>query len=480
MPKDSKQLFINAAVSGLPERKLLNNTEHLVVPVIAAQEGVMNDIFYPAELLSNTKQLWEDVPIRVNHAYDVYGNLVSARSLKREETQNIGRFYNISFKDNKLKGEIWVNIAKAEELGHGDLITKFESGEMMEVSTGLVGGTTKKTGIFNNKSFTTEMTAIIPDHLALLPDTKGACTIDEGCGAMRVNCDDNATPKEKFYNAFNMIKDKLGFKANILSDHDIRSQLDKLMSIEARNEAGETIFSFIVDVFPDFFIFERKDVLFKRDYSIVNDVVKLGVNTQEVVRKTSFAVVGNKDKLKGEKNMSKDELVLAIVANKSNSFAESDSKVLKEMNEDVLKKFISNEDDKKDDDKKETDDKDKADADSTKEGEAKTKDDSEVKANLDQKVDSVIANSAKDPEVQEFLTNAIKKQREQKLADIKYIIANSKFEEKQLEGMSGEMLETLKGSVKPIADYSSRGIQGNVSSKTGAKGILIQSDKKES
>ena len=185
-PNQPAVLRFSANLEGKASRQLLDGVEHLVVPVVACKEGILNDIFYPADEIATFAAAWNGVPVPVAHPQegDVH---VSANAPKFEGTVNIGRFYNVDFTDAKLKGEIWIDIAKAHRLGFGNVVSHLQAGKLMEVSTGLFGDAEDKAGTFNGKSYSKVMKNIRPDHLALLPDEKGACSIEDGCGAMRAN-----------------------------------------------------------------------------------------------------------------------------------------------------------------------------------------------------------------------------------------------------------------------------------------------------
>jgi hypothetical protein len=55
----------------------------------------------------------------------------------------------------------------------------------LEVSTGLFTDNIPTMGIFNGREFFGIATNHKPDHLAVLPDQIGACSIADGCGLNR-------------------------------------------------------------------------------------------------------------------------------------------------------------------------------------------------------------------------------------------------------------------------------------------------------
>ena len=57
----------------------------------------------------------------------------------------------------------------------------------MEVSTGLFTENVQANGVFGGKAYHAIATNYRPDHLAILPDQIGACSIEDGAGLLRVN-----------------------------------------------------------------------------------------------------------------------------------------------------------------------------------------------------------------------------------------------------------------------------------------------------
>ena len=181
-----KLIQTNAVITSKASRQFLDGSEHIVVPVIALKEGILNDIFYSKKEIQTFAQAWNGVPVPVQHP-EIHGVPVSANSPQFENTTNIGKFFNVSYDDGKLKGEIWINIEKANRLGYSDIIHHFDKGKMMEVSTGLYSETEHHDGVYGDTAYSLVAKNIRPDHLALLPNQIGACSIEDGCGAMRTH-----------------------------------------------------------------------------------------------------------------------------------------------------------------------------------------------------------------------------------------------------------------------------------------------------
>jgi hypothetical protein len=67
------------------------------------------------------------------------------------------------------------------------MVTRFEAGDVVDVSTAYFCDFQAEAGVFNNVSYAGVQRNLRPDHLAILLDQTGACSIADGCGAPRVN-----------------------------------------------------------------------------------------------------------------------------------------------------------------------------------------------------------------------------------------------------------------------------------------------------
>jgi hypothetical protein len=208
--------------------QMLDNEEHLVVPVVAAIETVMNRLLYTKNEMQKSIQGWNGVPITVGHPETDEG-YASANSPSMLEKFGIGKFFNVKY-DDGIKGEIWINLKNAMKKGFNQIISKLEQGEMMEVSTGLLCEVMETKGVFNSREYDGMAVNILPDHLAVLPNEKGACSIQDGCGAMRTNCEGSCTCKSK--NDSHKIVETLTNFFNETSQTEPKKQEDSMESNE--------------------------------------------------------------------------------------------------------------------------------------------------------------------------------------------------------------------------------------------------------
>lgn len=178
-------------------RKTLNGKEYLVVPMRMIVPGVLNGsagpILYTKNELEKNFQAWNGMPLVVYHPKDSDGKPISARSPDVLNAQGIGFIFNTSVDSGNLDAEAWIDIEAANRVDQRILPT-ITANQKMELSTGLFHRPVKAEdgAVFNGKPYEHKASDIIPDHLAFLPDQKGACSLTDGCGVLvnECNCED--------------------------------------------------------------------------------------------------------------------------------------------------------------------------------------------------------------------------------------------------------------------------------------------------
>lgn len=192
----SVALSVNAEGAAKPYRQTLNGRDYLVVPVTMLKEGVIQGAnasvpeFVPASELVpwhwNGRPVVNYHPVREVDGEDVF---VSANSPDVWEKEGLGYIYNAVLEDKKLKAEMWLDIAKTQAMGGTAQATveALEAGEGMDVSTGYFAYITEQRGVYEGVEYGAVTTGIFPDHLATLMGGVGACSWEDGCGALRGN-----------------------------------------------------------------------------------------------------------------------------------------------------------------------------------------------------------------------------------------------------------------------------------------------------
>lgn len=174
------------------QRRTLDGREYAVAPVVALVAGVVNGELAPVEEIGRFVEAWNGRPVAVGHPQR-NGVYVSANSPQGIE-EALGWFFGAQMDGDKLKGELWLDAAKAQVLGGAalDVFTQLEAGEQVEVSTAYFNDLEESIGVFNGKSYRGVQRSLRPDHVALLPNEVGACSWADGCGAPRVNQENGA------------------------------------------------------------------------------------------------------------------------------------------------------------------------------------------------------------------------------------------------------------------------------------------------
>jgi hypothetical protein len=166
--------------------KLLEGRKHLVVPVVMIVEGVLNGsrgpLFYPADELLSSVPHWNGRPVVVYHPDMRFD--CAAGNPDVFTAQRVGTIFNARFEGRAIKAEAWLD---ADRLSVVDwrVIDALQKGRMMEVSTGLFTDNEEASGTWRGRPYTAVARNHRPDHLAILPDLKGACSIEDGAGLCR-------------------------------------------------------------------------------------------------------------------------------------------------------------------------------------------------------------------------------------------------------------------------------------------------------
>jgi hypothetical protein len=168
-----------------------NGKEFMVAPCIALVPGLLKGEMVTLEEVRASYQDWRDIPVVINHPYNAQGKAISAIDPNIIAERGVGHIAHVSMDDDRLKFNVWIDVAKSMELG-GDArkaMDMVKNGEPLEVSTGYFAVSRDKRGIHNGEIYSAIQEQIVPDHLALLPNGIGACSWVHGCGMPRVNED---------------------------------------------------------------------------------------------------------------------------------------------------------------------------------------------------------------------------------------------------------------------------------------------------
>lgn len=184
--------------SGPVRRHVMQGRKYLVAPITFFVEGVLEGSdgpgFYSGEQITANVDDWNGIPLVVYHPL-IEGKPFTARHPLIADTSEVGRVFNaLSDKTNnglhRTGGEAWFDeelTKKVDPRVHYSLSNNLP----LEVSTGLK---LKREYVANGAIFTLpdntqkpykwQAKNLKPDHVAVLPDQVGACSIKDGCGVL--------------------------------------------------------------------------------------------------------------------------------------------------------------------------------------------------------------------------------------------------------------------------------------------------------
>ena len=228
--------------------EILDKHLHLVTPVVMLVEGVHNGILYLEEDLKNIPESWNGRPIVVTHPKDGTEPISANSSPELAEKTRIGTIFNSKYENKKLMAEAWIDIDKAMMI-EPNILSSINNSVNLEVSTGLWFAQEEKEGDWNGEPYYAIARHFKPDHLAFLPNDKGACSWKDGCG-VRANEAEIADGELSFMS----IMDKMYQMMNVPSNpNDMYSQPNHRLR----------------DVYSDYFTYENKEgLLYKQNYKV--------------------------------------------------------------------------------------------------------------------------------------------------------------------------------------------------------------------
>lgn len=182
---------------GRAKRVTRNGREYVVVSMTSVVPGVLNGskgpLYYPPEETSRNVRQWDETTIVVYHPSDpVTGQPLPVNDARVPDESKIGVLRNSRYVDS-LKHDGWFDVQKTEAYdrklvsqGKPPILPRLLAGEPVELSTGLfTDNVAAPPGYLDHTG--SPYSGLIAknyrrDHLAVLPDQVGACSIVAGCG----------------------------------------------------------------------------------------------------------------------------------------------------------------------------------------------------------------------------------------------------------------------------------------------------------
>lgn len=327
----------------------IDGKPHIVVrgitPVV--DDIVMNRKLYPAAEIEKAYNTLERNPMPLGHP-KVDGKHVSARDVRAVNEYHVGAWLqNVSHKDGKVMGDMYVNRQYAESSDKGKrLINRLDemlsgtNSDPIHISTGLLYSGIAANGESKGKKYNEIATNMMFDHVAVLLDEPGAGTPSEGVGIF-VNSEGEETEIEVCNLQDALVNDnrKDGWlnKIKFFVTNDGGMSFDEIASSlrEAIRSKNSDSWRYVVSIYPDHLIFEEEKKntsgrsLFKQKYLISDGAVSLVGEPVEVVRKP----IEYEIKTNGENDPMKELIINALQAAGKPTEGKSDAELMDAYNQ---------------------------------------------------------------------------------------------------------------------------------------------------
>jgi hypothetical protein len=380
--------FLQCVDNTQSRREVWEGQDYMVFPVVALVEGVHHNsrgaCYYPAEEVGRLPEAWNGIPVPIFHP-EKAGDLVSANDPQVIAERSVGRTFNFYYEDGKLKGEVWINISKANRIFPG-MLASLNTGGRLEVSTGHFSEDEEITGSWNSEPYDYILRNYVPDHLALLPGGQGACSWEDGCGIRANKKGGENMPDEEIQEITDKLKENttdrktahtLLCRLKALIKHKMRPRfLDNEVSFEDTTRALQKVVDamdssrwmhYVRKVYDKDFVYvaepnyetnaSGQTTFWRQKYSInKNGQVTLSEDGPvEVIEKpVEFVIKTNmnnqilKEDLKMASNKNEkccDEQIQLLIENEATKWTEDDREILTAMSKQQIDKLMPEEGD---------------------------------------------------------------------------------------------------------------------------------------
>ncbi len=449
---------LSSKISPLVRFDELEGKRHLVAPAVLIREGVHNGSggpkFYPGEEIDMSAKAWNHKPVVVYHP-ELNGTPVEACSREVINKQKVGILMATDGAEGKLKSELWLDVEKTRKVDKR-VIEGLQEGKMIEVSTGLFTYDVPVRGTWNDEEYDGVATCFAPDHLALLPDRIGACSIEDGAGFPRNNEDhsrkNGKTTKGEEYESVTI---------NGLSHQEIREKLEDALK-DAFGETDGHIW--VVDIYEDHAIYEKTDAKGVDEYYdigyMMNDseVALSSTPPIKVEKVVQYIPVNNNE---GGSDMNREQKINELISNDRYKWVEKDKKTLEAMEDETLDKLFINDAENGENNDSESNSNGDQNEPPKNENQDDESNENEPPENNQQGPQTPqtleqFIGSCPDDEMKHLLVYSVNSLKKQKAELIKEITKSDRngFTQQQLEQKDIEELEVIKKMAKPPVDFS--------------------------
>lgn len=189
-------------------RQRKDGREYLVAPLVLLKEQVLHGskgpLLYPRSEIARNASAWNGMPLVVGHPIE-NGKHISAHVPGVTKSIGIGHVDGARCdEDGTLRAEGWFDVKKTKRV-NASILRNLEAGRAIELSTGLfteneeaMPGATHRGVAYSHVARRHQ-----PDHVAILLDQVGACSVRDGCGVLAPSANAAPTSFESAMRAIN-------------------------------------------------------------------------------------------------------------------------------------------------------------------------------------------------------------------------------------------------------------------------------------
>lgn len=306
-----------------------------VFPATLVREQVLDNnlgrSFLPVDEIERSVEAWNMMPVVIRHPVR-NGEPISAREVEVLNATGVGFLFRARMKGTSLVADVLLDPELVESVdGASDVVTNVSEEGAAELSTGFGARIENVGGQFDGRDFDLIMRDLTPDHLALLPDEVGACSVGDGCG-LGVN-ERRANPERVRGWLLRRYRDTLDAFNRWVGRTDARQQSDEDRRMQIQEALQDSFGGANTRIFIDSMFSDDNTVVFERfnesngefdlmrvSFSMDGNNVSFTGDPEPVRRVTSFEPVANADGTSapqptGEDIMNRSEMIRRLVAN---------------------------------------------------------------------------------------------------------------------------------------------------------------------
>lgn len=344
--------------SGIFRYEVLNGRQHLVAVMTMIVPGVLpgssGPLYYPEDVITTNVEVWNGMPIVVYHP-SIRGVPVSARDPIILNSQGIGVVLRSTGGNGTLQAEAWFDIEEVKRVDNFltediRILPRLLKGEMIELSTGLKTRAVEapEGSVFNGRPYTHRVLAVEPDHLAVLPDQIGACSLQDGCGVFANNTAENKIADWQknlqkhlaVLGGSGMTLSKTTQNLNEMPFDEIREELCELLRSRFTQDEPN---AWINEVYDTFIIYWQGDELWQLSYSRESGEVVLSSEAPtRVEREVTFVPIENQEiQTMPMSATEKGKIVGQLIANSCGCWKKGDEALLTGFTDEKLNELMT-------------------------------------------------------------------------------------------------------------------------------------------